>query len=254
MSALLVCLGLAVLGLIGTRTSILGAGQDSGAAVGVGWSQCASSSPAQVAKVDLRELAILRATLLRVRRWVAGRWYEGGTVEADSAWSDQEPRRLRASRLPGGLWPGGYEMRWWANRNRDDVGADAFLFASSRQARSFFEKASDPACHRSGVQPPAPRWPAGARNLVWINPDDALQHDVFLLRGQVVYRIVDVRAGPPPTSPPSAAPGQAGVAIADALACALPYSGCLLRLVHTAPRGILASDLSPSTKSLILPL
>jgi len=146
------------------------------------------------------------------------------------------------------MWPGGYEMRWWANRNHDDVGADAFLFASTRRAHSFLAQASDPACHRLGAQPPAPSWPAGARNLVWINPDGVLQHDVFLLRGQVVYRIADVRAGPPSSIRPSAAPGQAGVAIVDALACALPYSGCFSRLIHTVPRGILASDLSPATR------
>jgi hypothetical protein len=243
LSILLVCLCVAVLGLAVTRTGVFGAVTGSGGASGASLVSCVRDphSPS-VVSVDFRQLLVLSESLLKVRRWVAGRWYESGTVSAESVWSDQQPQRLIDS-VSHGRSPGGYEMRWWANDNRDDVVADVFLFAGPSQARRFFQDAAAVTCHNSATQPPA-HWPSGARNLVWINPDGALQYDVFLRRGRAVFRIVDVPAGSN-GGRPSDKPGQVGVAVVDDLACALFYANCPSGSILATPRRALASRLTP---------
>jgi hypothetical protein len=231
LAVLLVCLGAAIVLLLGTRTSLLGAvgvgggktgeGGDGGIAEGASrW--CAPHGLPALADTDLYGLVELRAGPLAVFKYSGGRWYAGGIATPEDMWSDDLPLRVRPSRLADGLWPAGYGMRWWT---RDyDVGATALMFAESREAREFFQEAASTHCHRAGVVWPALS-PPRARNLAWVNPDEARQSDVFLLRGRRVYRIGAVRLQGAPAET-AQAERRTGARFTDALACALPGAGC----------------------------
>ncbi len=235
LAVLLVCLGAAIVLLLGTRTSLLGAvGIDGGAsaeeragsALGASMGCVAHRLPTP-ADADLDELVALRAGVLAVFESSDGRWYAGGIPTPEDMWSDDLPLRVRSSRLADGLWPAGYEMRWWT---RDyNVGADALMFRESRQAHEFFEEAASTHCHRAGIVWPAFS-PPHARDLTWVNPDDARQTDVFLLRGRRVYRVAAVRLRDAPAET-TQSERRADARFTDALACALPGAGC------TQPRG-----------------
>ncbi len=177
------------------------------------------------AGANIGGLIALRAGPLAVFEDSGGRRYAAGIVTPEDMWSDDSPQRLRTSRLAGGLWPAGYEMRWWT---RDyDVGADVLVFPGVRQARELFEEAASADCHRAGTQWPALS-PPQARNLVWVNPDDAEQDDVFLLRGRSVYRVVAVRLQGAPAMA-ARAERWVGLELVDTLACGLPGAGCARR-------------------------
>jgi hypothetical protein len=218
-------LGASVVLLLGTRTSLLsavgiGGGDAQGASSSSTW--CAPPGLPAPADVDLEELVALRAGLLRVFELYGGRWYAGGIATPEDMWSDDLPLRPRSSRLADGLWPAGYEMRWWT---RDyDVGADALMFGGSRQAYGFFQEAASTDCHRDGVLWPAFS-PPRARNLAWVNPDGARQSDVFLLRGSRVYRIVVVRLQGAPAETVQEE-RRTAASLLDALACILPDAWC----------------------------
>jgi hypothetical protein len=221
---LLVCLGAAVALLLGTRTNLLGAvgvgGSGSSADGASAW--CVPNRLPAPADADPEELVELRDGLLRVFALSGGRRYAGGIVTPEDMWSDDPPLRLRSTRLADGLWPAGYEMRWWM---RDfDVGADALVFGGARQALEFFGQAASTDCHRAGVVWSALS-PPRARNLTWVNPDHVRQSDVFLLRGRYVYRIVAVRLEGAPAET-ALRERQAGARLVDTLACVLPGAGC----------------------------
>ncbi len=224
------CLGAAIVLLLGTRTSLLGAvgvGGGGNAEGRVGnavrasmW--CIAHRLPALAGADIEELVELRRGPLAVFESSGGRRYAGGIVTPEDMWSDDSPLRVRSSRLADGLWPAGYEMRWWT---RDyDVGADALLFGEAREAREFFEEAASTYCHRAGVVWPALS-PPRARNLTWVNPDDAQQTDVFLLSGRRVYRVAAVRLQGAPAET-AQAERRTGARLTDTLACALPGAGC----------------------------
>jgi hypothetical protein len=225
LAVLLVCLAAAIVLLLDTRTSLLGAaaiggGNAQGASTASTW--CAPRGLPALTDADPEALIALRAGLLRVFALYGGRRYAGGIATPGDMWSDDLPLRLRSSRLAGGLWPAGYEMRWWT---RDyDVGADGFVFGGSRQAREFFQVAASTDCHRDGVLWPAFS-PPQARNLTWVNPDLARQNDVFLLRGSRVYRIAAVRLRGAPAETVQAQ-RRTGARLLDALACVLPDAHC----------------------------
>jgi hypothetical protein len=224
LAVLLVCLGATVALLLGTRTNLLGAvGIGGGGRSGEGASTwCAPHGLPVPVDADLEELVELRAGLLRVFALSGGRRYAGGIVTPEDMWSDDPPLRLRSTRLANGLWPSGYEMRWWT---RDfDIGADALVFGGARQAREFFGEAASTDCHRAGVLWSALS-PPRARNLTWVNPDHARQSDVFLLRGRHVYRIVAVRLEGAPAETAQVERGTSARLI-DMLACVLPGAGC----------------------------
>jgi hypothetical protein len=221
--SLLACLGAAIVALLGTRTSLLGAVGIGGGGSAEGVSTwCVPRGLPAPAGADLHELLELHAGVAAVFKFSGGRRYAAGVVTPDFMWSDDLPLRLRASRLADGLWPAGIEMRWWA-RNYNVV-ADALAFPGARGARAFFEEASSGDCRRSAAERPALS-PPGARNLAWVNPDGAKQDDVFLLRGRRVYRVAAVRlqSAPAMTAP---AGRRAGEEVVDGLACALPDAGC----------------------------
>jgi hypothetical protein len=212
--------------LLGARTSLLsvaeisGGGNPQGASTSSTW--CAPPRLPVPAGAGLEELVALRAVLLRVFALYGGRRYAGGIVTPEDMWSDDPPLRLRSTRLADGLWPSGYEMRWWT---RDfDIGADALVFGGARQAREFFGEAASTDCHRAGVLWSALS-PPRARNLAWVNPDHARQSDVFLLRGRHVYRIVAVRLEGAPAET-AQVERRTSARFIDTLACVLPGAGC----------------------------
>ncbi len=230
LGVLLVCLGATIVLLLGTRTSLLnavgvGGGGDAegqvGSAVGASMRCVAHRLPA-LADADLDELVELHRAPLAVFEDSGGSRYAAGIATPEDMWSDDLPLRVRSSRSADGLWPAGYEIRWWT---RDyNVAADALMFAESREAREFFGEAASTYCHRAGVV-----WlalsPQRASNLTWVNPDDARQSDVFLLRGRRVYRVVAVRLQGAPAET-AQAERRAGARFTDTLACALPGAGC----------------------------
>jgi len=162
--------------------------------------------------------------------------YEWGTVPPEVVWTDNSPQSIGASEADG-LWPASYEMRSWVTDpllapERDDIAADVFLFADSAHARRFFAEATASRCHRDSTEQPASE-PPQARNLIWVNPDGPTEEDVFLLRGPLVYRIVDVR----PTTR-FRAEQQPGVSRVNALACALADADCVTPARSAAATGL----------------
>ena len=187
---------------------------------------CVPTTP-PLESVPLGTIADLRAELRTVMAPLALNPYAWGIVSPDGAWLDNTPLNLHASQLTDQRWPASYEIRSWTPDpqlapRQDDVAADVFMFASPGQARRFFTEASGARCHRDGVERPTSRPPQG-RDLTWVNPDGVAQDDVFLLRGRRVYRVTVVRPQVRMTTAPER---QAGTALANGLACALPGAGC----------------------------
>lgn len=223
LAVLLTFLGVAVAGLVGTNTSVFSAGGGASRHIYAG---CVPSVSYPLVSVDFSRLAELRAGLLLVMARVGGRRYANGIVTVDSMWSDNPPQRVLLARSSHGLWPAGYEMRQWAS-DGDDIVADVLLFARVSQARDFFGRAASTRCRPGGAQMLASS-PPNARDLVWRNPDGVVQEDVYLLRGQRVYRVSDVRPQHPAVTP-SSRQQQIAFSTVNGLACALPGAGCKRR-------------------------
>jgi hypothetical protein len=211
---LLMCLGVLVFVLVAK------AGDGGGARRS--FSGCVGRVPSP-ATIDFAELARLRATLLGVTARAGGQRYQGGPAQPTTFWTDDSPQTIASAREQDGTWPAGYEIRQWSSAG-DDIAADAFMFRTPAQAHALFDAASAAHCHEHGKVAPAVS-PARARNLVWVNPDAALQGDVFVLRGSTVYRVAVVRGR---HSPARSASGErpTTIAIANSVACALPGAGC----------------------------
>ncbi|MGA2165824.1 MAG: hypothetical protein ABSH36_15340 [Solirubrobacteraceae bacterium] len=224
LTGLLVCLVAAIVSLLGTRTSLLSTvgigGNESAQGASTTW--CVPRGLPTLAGTDRHELIQLRDGLLRVFEVTSGRGYTGGVIAPEDMWSDNSPLGPRASRLAGGWWPAGYEVRWWTRYY--DLVADVLVFITPHQALAFFRQTASTDCHRNGVRQPAP-WPPQARNLAWVNPDNAAQNDVFLLRGRRVYRVAVVRLDDAPKETASAQL-RTGAKLADLLACVLPGADC----------------------------
>lgn len=229
LALLLTGLTAASLALVSVRGGLLDFGggppQASGAAFPRG---CPGRDATEVASIPVHDLAALRNELARIMPPRVGRVYEMGTVRTSDLWSDDHPQPLPSS--PATSVPAGYEIRWWAldrGGNEDDVVADVFEFATNRQAQDVLARAASTRCRSSG-DAHAARRPSGARNLSWVNPDNAEQWDVLFVRGRRLYRIGDV----PASYPPSRGPKQqrlkqlAAEATGDMLACALPDAAC----------------------------
>ena len=215
---LLLSLGVAILALLGSRTSVLSAfGIDSsgGARGSSGW--CAPSGLPAVANVEVGPLVELRAAVAAATP-PDSRRYAGGVVAPPDVWSDDGPERPLQARSSSGSWPAAYEMRWWTPRY--DIAADALLFPDARHARAFFDLAAGTRCHRSGAPWPL-SFPPQVRGLHWVNPDGASQEDLFLLRGTRVYRLSAVRLARTPR-----VSLRVDFEVAQALACRLPAAGC----------------------------
>jgi hypothetical protein len=209
------------------QEALSGSGESQASASPPSW--CVPGQPPELASVDAEQLLELRSSVETALRPAHGSGYAWGTIAPTDAWTDNPP----LSYSTGDRWPGGFEIRQWAPdpqwgaSYRDDIVGDVFLFTTSNRASRFFAEATSVRCHRSGSERFLAR-PPGARNLNWVNPDNATQEDIFLLRGRLVYRIDDVR--PQNEEPrPSRAEKRVGVATVDVLACHLPGAGCPTR-------------------------
>lgn len=217
LAALLACLA-ALIGVAADR--YVGSASGSSSA---GSSSCVSSHLPTVAEVGVYRLADLRAGLLGVVARAGGSRYAAGTAEPSAPWSDAPPQPPGRTRGADGRWPAAYEIRQWSSEG-DDVASDAFEFTSDSQASRFFDEASKARCHRAGASSSAID-PPQARILTWVNPDQAPEADVLLLRGTRVYRVVVVRGDRRPRLSP-AQTTKVTVATASRLACELPGAGC----------------------------
>jgi hypothetical protein len=221
----------AVLALLGTRGSWFGL--DGGATAQAGPPAIPTNCPGHDAPpprlVAERKLGALGTPLAAIMPARVGRIYERGSVTTGDLWSDDAPQRLTSDGDPP--TPAGYEVRWWAldrEGAEDDIAADALEFASASQAEQTLRLATDPRCRRDGSSHTL-RYPRGARELTWTNPDRAREWDVLFARGRRLYRVVDV---PPEYLFTTSGPRQdrreqlrAG-ATSGALACALTDAGC----------------------------
>lgn len=201
-----------------TSSALLG-GEDSTGA------DCPQGGAPEVRTASRDQVRSLRADVRRIVFFAPGlEPYEEGPAATGFAWSDGEPGTHRA--VPAEpRQPGAWEMRWWMP-TRDDVVADAFLFADAAQARAFLRRATSTECRRAARSVPA-SFPPNGRNLGWLNPDGFAQEDLFLQRGRRVYRVSVVRPGSEGRA--SGAERRLGFEIANALSCALPGAGCPLR-------------------------
>jgi hypothetical protein len=190
---------------------------------------CVPTAP-PLARVSASELRGLRADLTSVMARANGRAYVSGVVPPEAVWTDNPPAGASLGLSKERLGASSYEIRQWAPdprygpAYRDDIVGEVFLFATTSQASRFFDDATSTGCHRSGVARPAPR-PAGARNMIWVNPDAFTEEDVFAIHGRRVYRIADVRPGGK-GRPRWSADQQIGVSTVDRLACTAPIAGC----------------------------
>jgi hypothetical protein len=207
--------------LVASSTGALGlAGGPGGDTVILG--DCPVAGAPSVTGVSRGRLAGLRRDIRRVVSFERGlRPYELGLSNSISAWSDAEPGT--SSVLPrGSSNQGGYEMRWWM-RNRDDLVANAWVFADTDQAHDFFKQASSTKC-RTASTAVAASFPPGGRDLEWRNPEGFVQEDLFLLRGRRVYRVSVVVAGAGGSA--TTADRKAAFFLVNDRACALPDAGC----------------------------
>jgi hypothetical protein len=207
--------------LVASSTGALGlAGGSGGDTVVLG--DCPVAGAPSAASVPRGRLLGLRREIRRVVSFERGlRPYELGPIDSIAAWSDGEPGT--SSSLPAGAGDrAGYEMRWWM-RNRDDVVADAWVFADARQAHDYFSRASSSECRPASTSAAAP-FPPGGRDLEWRNPDGFAQEDLYLLRGRRVYRVSVVKAGVGASA--TAAARRAAFFLVNELSCALPDAGC----------------------------
>jgi hypothetical protein len=176
----------------------------------------------EVRNVTPSAVAGLRESVAKVLPQRVGRLYEEGTVRAPVAWTDENPSPPGVS--PHAPRPGGYEMRWWAP-NGDDVVADVLVFETAARAQRFLALASGVRCREKATAQATARPPQG-RNLSWLNPDGALQADLFLARGTHVYRVADAPAGSSPEAVRTSGGLGRAFATIDLLACLLPAAHC----------------------------
>jgi hypothetical protein len=190
---------------------------------------CAGQGAPGVLSVAPQKLGRLRASVARVLPQRLGRLYEEGTIVGSTIWTDASPAGPTVS--PTAKRPAGYEMRWWAP-NGDDLVADVLEFADPATAARFMQRASGDRCGHVTLSGSASR-PPQARNLAWLNPDHVAEADVYLARGNRVYRVTDVPSGQIRGTLPPAGLRRA-LFLVDTLACLLPGAHCS-RASHNVP-------------------
>jgi hypothetical protein len=223
LTLLLACLLASVSALLATRGTSLGFGRTQ---AGNAYS-CPGAHAPEVASVARADLPALRGQLATIVPAPLGRVYETGSITTSNLWSDNDPQAPSS----GSTVPAGYEIRWWTldrDGDEDDVAADVLEFATPKQARRALALAASPRCRTDGAAHAA-RFPSGARELHWVNPDKAQQWDVLFARGRRLYRVGDV---PPEylfttTGPRTAASTrERDETTPQALACVLPDARC----------------------------
>jgi hypothetical protein len=228
---LLAGLAMAVLALLAAKTELFNRGSAAAQTRGTVFAPgCPGRGAPGVRSIPGAEIAALRDAVSRIMPPRIGRIYEAGTVTTSNLWTDGSPQQLPSSGSQAGPVPAGYEVRWWAldrQGNEDDVVADMLEFASERQAEDALARAASPRCRSDGAAHAA-RFPSGAGNLYWVNPDNVQQWDVLFARGRRLYRVGDV----PSNYPPATGPAQRTLerdradSTVEVLACALPGAGC----------------------------
>jgi hypothetical protein len=253
---LLAGLALAVLALLSVRGGLfdLGSGpaQARGAAFPVG---CPGRGAPEVKSIPGADLAALRNAVSPIMPPRVGRVYEAGTITTSNLWSDGSPLRVSSLSSSANSVPAGYEMRWWAldrEGNEDDVVADVLEYATERQAKDALARAASTHC-RSGGAAHTARFPSGASNLFWVNPDKAEQWDVLFVRGRRLYRLADVPSEYPPATGPAqrALERRRATSTVELLACALPNAACQASAVSARATNLATlsagSSVQPST-------
>jgi hypothetical protein len=244
----------AVLALLSIRSGLFdigsGPAQASGAAFAPG---CPGRGAPQVESIPIENLAALRNAVSRIMPPRVARVYEAGTITTSNLWSDDSPLRPSSSSSLARSVPAGYEMRWWAldrEGNEDDLVADALEFATERQADDALARAASTRCRRDGAAH-AGRFPSGASNLFWVNPDNAKEWDVLFVRGRRLYRIGDVPPGYPPTTGPvqSRLKRLRADTTVEVLACALPEAACQASAVSARATSLATLTASSSAQT-----
>ncbi len=228
---LLAGLAMAVLALLAAKTELFNRGSATAQTRGTVFAPgCPGQGAPEVESIPAQNLAALRDAVSRIMPPRVGRVYQAGTITTSNLWTDDSPQQLPSSSSQAGSMPAGYEVRWWAldrQGHEDDVVADVLEFGTERQAQNALLRAASPRCRSDGAAHAA-RFPSGAGNLYWVNPDSAQQWDVLFVRGRRLYRVDDV----PPGYPPATGPAQRTLeqhradSTVDVLACALPEAGC----------------------------
>lgn len=213
---LLACLVAAAVALAGTRSSWFGLARARAAGIELFPYGCRGTEAPELRDVSVSARTRLASELFPLMPERVGRIYESGWITARNLWTDNVPAPSR-----GSTEPAGYELRWWAldrAGSEDDVVADVVELATPARARAALALAANARCRRDGSVH-ALTSPAGAVELHWMNPDDAQEWDVILVRGRRLYRISEV----PPEYLLERARDEA---TPRAIACRLPEASC----------------------------
>ena len=224
LAVLLVLLGLSVLAALGTRAGLFNPTGGTKEALGYFAKGCPGHEAPEVTSTSTAHLAKLSDILSQLIGTRYGQPYEKGIATSDRVWSDNSPIPLSSMGKSATSPPAGYEIRWWVQR-RNDIAADVFEFATAEQANVFLTRTTSTRCRHDGVARRAP-FPRQAYNLLWINPDNATEQDVFFASGRRVYRVVDVRATQPRPVRSRRSEQEIGTLTVDLLACKLPGANC----------------------------
>jgi hypothetical protein len=174
------------------------------------------SAPATLRLPDSRFRIMLQASALDSLTG-GGTADTQGWQEPSAAWSDSPPADVAVG--DSAIVDAGYELRWFSAQGHELAGL--FVFASPAAARRYVAKASGVSCHAKAVAYSVPR-PRGARALIWTNPVQARQADLFFARGVTVYRLAVV----PPAGGSAGRDRRDLVHIDQRLACQLGAAGC----------------------------
>jgi hypothetical protein len=251
---LLTVLAASVLALLAVRVGLfdLGSGpaQARGAAFAAG---CPGREAPQARRVPAASVGALRGAVAHAAPARAARAYQSGTITIENLFSDDSPERQPASGSQARSVSAGYELRWWLlNRagNEDDVAADVLEFTTKQTAENALARAASPRCRREATAR-AGQFPSGARDLRWVNPDNAREWDVLFTRGKRLYRIAYVPSDYPPATGPAqrAHESQRDEATAEALACALAGAACRAPGVHASSTNLATLAASPARSS-----
>ena len=224
LAVLLVLLGLSVLAALSTRTSLFNPTGGTKEALGYFAKGCPGHEAPEVTSTSTAHLAKLSDILSQLVGTKYGQPYEQGIATSDRVWSDNPPMPLSSMGKSATNRPAGYEIRWWVQR-RNDIVADVLEFATPQQANVFLTRATSTRCRHDSVARRAP-FPRHAYNLLWINPDNATERDVFFTSGRRVYRVVDVRATQLHPVRSHRYEQEIGTLTVDILACKLPGANC----------------------------
>jgi hypothetical protein len=154
-----------------------------------------------------------------LRRLVGAHRDRQGVVGGDVARSDGLPDTKPAP----GVVDAGYELRWRTRQGGHEA-ADLFVFATARDAAAYVRAASSSSC-RTNAGNGWLRAISGAVGLIWTNPDNTLQADVFFSRGNRAYRLSDLPPGRQGQGLSDVNPIKQ-IATPQALACRLADARC----------------------------